>query len=313
MISQINMKNVTSNYSFSGQYLKEYINYAKYLDTLDIKLETKDWRLKHIRGFIKKLEKENILFSELKAIHVYDYMDSIFENSPKTRENRAICIRLFLNYLYEQNKIKIDGQKILDKIKCPKNFNVVSTYTNEEIKRILKAVDTKEKFGKRDYAILLLFINYGMRLKDVKYLALKNINWIDNKIIITQHKDNEINEFPLIEEVRYALLDYLKNERINNSLNEIFLNEEGNIISSSGYYNIVNKYFKRANISVTNKKHGTHSFRHSLATSLLEDKVGIRDISSILGHNNPEVTKAYAKIQINELKKMSLEVPAWKN
>lgn len=312
MISQNNMKNTTNSYGFSKEYLKEYINYSNYLVGLDLAPETIDWRLKHIRGFLKKLEEDNIKFSKLQAIHVYDYMNSIYSLSPKTKENRAICIRLFLNFLYQEKKIKIDGNKVLDKIHCPKGSTVVSTYTNEELRRIMDEVDTSTNFGKRDYAILLLFIHYGLRLKDVQYLALKNINWLDNKIIIVQHKDNEINEFPLTREIRYALLDYLKNARNESKSENIFLSKNGTLLSSGAIYNIANKYFKKANISTIHKHSGPHAFRHSLATSLLEEKNGIRVISSILGHDNLETTKVYAKVQMNELKKMSLEVPTWK-
>lgn len=312
MISQNNKKSVTSFYSFSEPYLKEYQNYSNYLDTLDLSEESKEWRLKHIRGFLDDLNQKEIGFLNLKPDHIYNYMEAISSLSSKTRENRAICIRLFLDYLYNNKKIKISGRKILDTIRCPKGANVISIYTNEEINSIIKEIDINTSLGKRDYALLLLFVNYGLRLKDVRYLTLENIHWLDEKIIVTQHKDNEVNEFPLTKEVRYALLDYLKNARPESTLKNIFLTREGKVISSGGIYNIVNKYFQKANIVTTHKHHGSHAFRHSLATSLLKEKNGIKEISSILGHNNLENTKIYAKVQFEELKKMSLEVPLWK-
>ena len=99
MISQNNTKN--------NCFSKEYFIYLEYLKTLNIKEESIDWRLKHIRGFDIYLKNNNITFHKLSRLDVYNYFDSISNLSLRTRENRAICIRLFLNFLYEIKKVKI--------------------------------------------------------------------------------------------------------------------------------------------------------------------------------------------------------------
>ena len=95
MISQNKLK--FSNFS------NEYLKYSKYLDTLNIKKETKEWWLKHIKGFDSYLYNNKLLYSVLKPKHVYNYMNTISNLALRTKENRVICIRMFLK---ELKKIK---------------------------------------------------------------------------------------------------------------------------------------------------------------------------------------------------------------
>ena len=303
MISQNNRK--TKSFS------KEYLEYSNYLKTLDIVEDSRDWRLKHIRGFVNYLKEKNILIEDLTAIDVYDYMTSMDKLKPRTKENRARCIRLFLNFLFDTSKIKISGEQVFPKIINTRYSTTPSNYTNEELIKVINSVNRDIKLGKRDYAVLLIFITYGIRLKDLINLTFENINWNDKKIIIRQQKDNEINEFPLTEEIRYAIIDYLKSERPKSDLSYIFLTVKGTKLSSGGCYDIIDKYFKKSGIEIGNRHHGPHSLRHSLAKSLLDDGNGIKAISEILGHNQIETTLVYERINFKELKKLSLEVPAW--
>ena len=303
MISQNNRK--TKSFS------KEYLEYSNYLKTLDIVEDSRDWRLKHIRGFVNYLKEKNILIKDITPLDVYDYMSSIEELKPRTKENRARCIRLFLNFLFDISKIKISGNQVFPKILNTKYSTTPSNYTNEELIKVIKSVDRDTKLGKRNYAILLIFITYGIRLKDLVNLCFENINWKDKKIIIRQQKDNEINEFPLTKEIRYAIIDYLKNERAKSDLPYIFLTIYGTKISSGECYNIIDKYFKKSGIEIGIGDHGPQSLSHSLAKSLLDDGNGIKDISEIFGHNQIETTLVYEKINFKKLKKLSLEVPAW--
>ena len=303
MISQNN----TKNKSFS----KQYFEYLEYVNTLNIKEESKDWRLKHIRGFDIYLRANDIDFQNLSKLDVYNYMDSISNLSSRTKENRAVCIRMFLDFLHEKAELEINGRETFPTIVSTKYSTIPSYYADEEIMKVINSVDITSLLGKRDYAMLLILTTYGIRQKDLINLSYSNINWNDNKIIIIQSKDNNVNEFPLTKEIRYAILDYLKNGRPKSDLPYIFLTRDGSKFSSGSCYNIVNKYFKKSNINIGLRHHGVHAFRHSLATSLLTSGIGIDEISAILGHDDVASTEVYARVNFNELKKLSLEVPKW--
>lgn len=313
MVSQNNAGRYRGKYVFTGNLNKKYKDYAGYLNTLNITEDTKEWRLKHIRGFLYYLEKNNIKLRNMKPNDIYSYMVSISHLKARTKEHRAVCLRFFLNWLNDNGTISFTGSRILPKIKCNKQENIISYYNDEEITKILNSVNIKEFHGKRDLAIMLLFSRFGLRQRDVKMLKLENIKWNESKIIIVQSKNNVINNYPLTDEIIYALLDYIKNERPKSDLPYVFLKDNNNIYNDHFYYNLVNKYFKKAKIDITNKKHGTNSFRHSIATSLIKDGNSIYVTSSVLGHQNINDTTIYAKVDIQQLKKIPLEVPLWKN
>lgn len=313
MILQNSKDSRVRKYIFSNSLLEVYNDYSKSLDELDITEATKEWRLKHIRGFLHTLEHQGIKFKQLKKEDVYDYLNSITHLKARTKEHRAVCIRLFLDWLYENGIIDFQGSMILRNIKCNKNEQLITYYDDNEITTMINAVDTEKKNGKRDLAIMLLFSYLGIRSKDVIDLKYQDIKWNENRITFVHSKNNEINSFFMPEQLRYALIDYLKNERPESNLENIFIDDDGNKLDDHKIYRTVNKYFDLAKINTENKKHGSHSLRHSLATSLLNQNKSIYEISNILGHKNINDTIVYLRVDLKLLRKISLEVPEWKN
>lgn len=287
--------------------------YDIYNNSLDINLkkDTIDWRLKNIRGLLKYLSLLNIDCNNLTPINVYDYLSSLESYSARTREHRAICVRFFLNFLNDNALINFNGYKILPRIHCNKEEKIINYFTNEEIKKLLSSIDINEINGKLNFSLLTIFTYYGIRLRDVINLKLEDINWNENTICFIQSKTNYVTSLPLINEVKYPMLDYLKNERIKTSNKYIFIKRNGSRINNQYVYYIINKYFKKAGIDINNKKHGAHSLRHSLATNLINSNEDIYTISKILGHSNIDDTKIYSKLNYDKLKIVSLEVPTW--
>ena len=313
MISRNDQNIFPKKYIIQGNWLKEYQDYSIYLKKIDISKDTIDWRLKHIRGFLYYLQSSNIAINCIKPNNVYSYIASLKNLSARTVEHRGICIRFFLNWLFDTKKISINGNSILPNIKCNKNEKLITYYTVEELKKLLNAININKENGKRDLAIMLLFIRLGMRQRDVQTLKLDSIKWNENKMIILQSKTNYSITYPLIVEIRYALIDYLKNERPISKSPYVFIDNNSQIYSDHFFYNLVNKYFTKAKINIKGKKHGAHSIRHSLAMSLLNHGNSLYEISSILGHKNINDTITYTKVDIKQLKIISLEVPTWKN
>lgn len=311
MISQTIL--VTKNYSYTKDIYNIYKNYVKYVFNLSLSEDTKNWRCKHIRGFLYFIDNKNISIKSLNTETIYDYMMSIDNYSTRTKEHRAVCIRLFLNYLYDKKIIKITGSQVFPKIKCNKEVSIPSYYTEQEINIIINAVNPKCKNGKRDLVILLLLAKLGLRPRDIRYLKIKNIYWQENKIKILQSKTNYVNILPIDKELRYAILDYLKNERPNVVADYLFINELGEVYTDRFFYDIVNEYISKSKIDIGNRRHGTYIFRHSLAKQILDNNNGINVVADILGHSNIDNAKYYAKIDKKELQKISLEVPTCEN
>lgn len=257
---------------------------------------------------------ENIKIKNINAIsknNIYDFLLSLDNYSIAYKVKITYFIRELCEWLYKNKLIVFSGYEALPLIKGPKQETIPTTYSSEEIKELLESVDRTTKTGKRDYLILCLLVFYGLRIGDVINLKYNNFDFDKNKITLIQAKTRKKLELYLIDEVKYALLDYLKNSRTICNLEYIFVTVKNPIrkYNKMGLREIPTKYFIKANINIENKKHGPHSLRHSLASNMLANGSNINEISNILGHSNLYTTNMYLTIHEMQLKRLSLEVP----
>lgn len=292
---------------------KIYKQYYQYLLTLENKNNTIMLKLMYIIFLERYLEHKSL--KTITKENVYNYIEecSKLEWKYSYQDNNKFQIKLFLNWSYQNNITKISGDMILPKILWHQNSNIRTYYTQDEIIRLLNAIDTKSKRGKEDYLIISLICYLGLRISDVVNLKLSNINFNENTISIIQYKTNNQLILPLIEEVKYALLDYLKNVRPKAAnLDYIFITDTlpyRQKVEIKTYKYIVKKYLEKAGIDINGRKHGFHALRHSFSTSLLNENVSLYSISTILGHKDITTTMSYLDIDISKLKELALEVP----
>jgi len=86
-------------------------------------------------------------------------------------------------------------------------------WSPENVVKLLDAIDRGNPAGKRDYAIILLVTRLGIRTIDIKHLMLNNLKGQDNRIELIQSKTAAVLNLPLLPDVGWAILDYLKNGR----------------------------------------------------------------------------------------------------
>ena len=158
--------------------------------------------------------------------------------------------------------------------------------------------------------MLLLAAVLGFRASDIVNLKFNDINWNNKVISIKQQKTGKDLIQPFPDEVFFALLDYLKNARPIAKCSNIFVTSVVPFreLSPSALSVITTKYFKLANIDISKRKHGIHSFRHSFSNNMLANNISLQDISASLGHSYLSTTTMYTNIDINTLKLLSLEV-----
>ena len=223
-------------------------------------------------------------------------------------------VRVFVLWLAGQGFLKEKDLHIwrtVFKIKYVHRPHVPAIYSEEEIDLLLKAVNRASNVGKRDYAMLLLAVRYGLRASDIVGMCFSNIDWEINRISLRQSKTDTFVSFELTEEVGNAIADYLQFARPDVKDPHIFLkmNAPYRSISVGALESCVTKWMKYADIDIGKRKHGPHALRHTLATRLLEVKTPMPVISEILGHNSIESTKTYIRVNMDMLMHCSLEVP----
>lgn len=163
--------------------------------------------------------------------------------------------------------------------------------------------------------MILLAVLLGMRAGDICALKFKEIDWRRKVIIYTQQKSGKINTLPLLPPIGEAIIDYLKNGRLDSDCDNVFIRHihpYGVIASSSALSETIKRYMRQAGLTIKSRK-VAHSMRHTVASTLLRNGVPLMTISNIMGHDTPKTTIAYTKVDIPALRKCALSYGARRN
>jgi integrase len=183
-------------------------------------------------------------------------------------------------------------------------------WSPENVAKLIDTIDKGSPVGKRDYAIILLVTRLGLRTIDIKHLKLNNLKWQDNRIELIQSKTAAVLNLPLLPDVGWAIIDYLKNGRPKVESPYLFLRHIAPLEPFSDedrLHQIVVKYMRLAKIPMSpQKKKGMHSLRHTLASRLLAENTPLPVISDILGHISSDSTAVYLKVDVSTLRECAL-------
>lgn len=287
----------------------------KFLDNLKFKELSDEYiysNKKALKNFFKYLMINNVShISKITNDNIFNYILTLNRYSQSYKYDIVSKIRIFLKFMYLNNFTSRDFTLAIPKIKINHNNKIPHTiWSSDEINKILNSIDTTTKIGKRDYAIFMLLTHLGLRFSDVKNIKFEDIDWQMNILNINQNKTGKIVTLPLLDNVGIAIIDYIKNGRPNVDSKYIFLNRNDESFSPQfSFYHIFKKYLTLANIDISNKKYiGTYSLRHSLATTLLQNRTPLSTISGILGHTDINNTAIYLKVDISSLKECCLKL-----
>lgn len=287
----------------------------KYLNTLETKALSEDYiarNHKELTIFFKYLwSKKVINITKVTNEEIYNFINTLEKYSQGTKYNIVSKMRNFFKFMYDYQYIKRDLSLSIPKMKINHNNKIPHTiWSSEEIHLILNAVDRTTSIGKRDYAILIIMSKLGIRFADIKNLKFQNINWVMNTITFVQSKTSKLVTLPLLDDVGLALIDYIKNGRPNVNSKYIFLDKNNQEFNNKfRFYYTFQKYLKLANIDISDKKCiGSYSLRHSLSTTLLQNRTSLSTISAILGHTDIDNTAIYLKADIPSLRECCLDL-----
>ncbi|MGN6647841.1 MAG: site-specific integrase [Cytophaga sp.] len=300
------------NFDFSGPIGEEIQSFIEFYKSDRYPARTTVY--KHKRNLLTFLEycKQNKLESvqHLDLAFILIFLKSL---KPKPSNEAMIwSIRSFTKYLYNQQNISINIAKRIPKYKVVKQPKIPSTYSAEEIEKLLASVERQSTYGKRNYAVILIAARLGLRASDIRNLKFENLDWVTNKIVLDQFKTGKTIELPLFSDVGNAIIDYIKFGRPKSKEPYVFLKEKkpyGQFINSNMVTYIVQKALKKSGINIAGRNCGAHALRHSLASRLLEQHTILPVISEVLGHSNTESTRYYLRIGLNSMKACIMDVP----
>ena len=220
-------------------------------------------------------------------------------------------IRFFFRFLFEERIIKLDISTVLQHYKWVGRAKLPSVYTAKEVFQIESSIHRDNATGKRNYAMTLLASRLGLRASDIAHLTFGNIDWENSTIKLSQFKTGKVIDLPLLADVGDAIIDYLKYGRKKSASPYIFLYTRApftamtNASVACAFFRMVDS----SGVDTTERKHGAHAMRHSLASRFLENQVSIPVISEALGHQSTTTTMSYLRIDVESLRQCALNVP----
>lgn len=258
----------------------------------------------------EEVEIRSTTLDEVRAItlsDVYSYLNYTMEerdNNAKTRSRKVSSIRAFFKYLTVTVKL-LDDSPVKD-LEVPTVKKSLPKYlTLEESLELMNSVNTA--FPERDYCIITLLLNCGMRLSELVGINIADIR--DNTLRLLG-KGNKERIVYLNDSCLYAIDEYLKVRKVpekSKDKNALFLSQRGTRLSQRRVQQIVDECLKEAGLD--GRGISPHKLRHTAATLMYQHgDVDIRVLKEILGHVNLATTEIYTHVansQIEEAASLS--------
>jgi integrase/recombinase XerD len=220
--------------------------------------------------------------------------------------NRCGVLRVFLRYLYRERLIAKDLSACVEMSRAYRLSGVPRSISWDDVRRMLDTVDRRTAAGRRDYAILVLLITYGLRGREVAAMTLDDIDWKRERLRVPERKAGHSTGYPLSSTVGAALLDYLQHGRPKTIERRIFLRvlAPQGALTQSAISSRVAYYLHRAGVHVP--RAGSHTLRHTCVQRLVDADFPFKVIGDYVGHRTPESTDIYAKVAIDALREVAL-------
>ncbi len=216
--------------------------------------------------------------------------------SPASRARKLATIRSFFNYLC--NKVHLLENNPCKDMDSPKLRKTLPHYlTLDESISLLEAVDGPNR--ERDYCILTLFLNCGLRISELIGL---NRGDIQEDALRVLGKGNKVRIVYLNQACQEALRQYLSVRRPISGKDQeaLFLSNRHQRISRSMVHALVKKYLSEAGLDST--QYSSHKLRHTAATLMLQNGVDVKAVQEVLGHEHLNTTEIYTHIDNESLR-----------
>jgi site-specific recombinase XerD len=239
------------------------------------------------------------------AIEFLYYTSSERDNHAATRARKASSLKSFFNYLFKNTNL-IDKNPVKD-LELPSLKKALPKFlTLEESLELLNNIKSSNPV--RDYCIITLFLNCGMRLSELVGLNIKDIN-LNEKTMRLLGKGNKERIIYINEACVDALKNYLKSRESSvKDPNALFLSSRGTRINKRRVQQIVEECLKHANLD--GKGISTHKLRHTAATLMYQHgNVDTLVLKEILGHKSIATTEIYTHLSDEKLKKAADSSP----
>lgn len=287
--------NTVKEYNYDLNRFLKYILYKfKMTDEIDFD-----------KVVIRDMTIETVEKITLDDIHSYlFYLTNTFNSKPATRARKASAIRVFFNYLCNKKGFIKDNPAL--NLETPKIGKRMPKYLSlEDSRKLLDiAISEEDRNKERDFAIITLFLNCGMRLSELVGISIPDIDFSECKLNVIG-KGNKERTIYLNKACIDAIQGYLvvrpKTNIKSGSEKALFLSERRERISNRTVQYIVKQELLKAGLDTN--KYSVHKLRHTAATLMYKyGNVDIRALQELLGHESISTTEIYTHVDNEQIR-----------
>jgi integrase len=231
--------------------------------------------------------------------------------APKTVEHKLCAVRSLLRFAADGGLTGTGVLEAVPAVRSVRQARIPSVWDPADVTKIIEAIDRGNPSGRRDYAIVLLICRLGLRGVDVKRLEFADLDWPSNRVSVMQAKTGRRVDLPLLKDVGWAIIDYIRSGRPASDCPQVFIRHTapiGPFFDQDHLHQILVKHARVARVHLgEQRRHGMHSLRHTLAIRLMEDGTPVEQIADILGHQSVQSTGVYLKSSLGLLARCALD------
>jgi integrase/recombinase XerD len=208
------------------------------------------------------------------------------------------ALRAFYKFLARKG---IVNSEIADNIKLMKERkNVIETFSAMQISQLFRAIDKERFTGQRDYTMLLVMLETGIRLRELVGIRLDHVDIRGGFIRISEAKGNKERYVPIQHAVRNQLKRYMK---LRGSLDHdvLFVNIDNEPLTKRQVQNRIHELGDYAGIK--NVRCSPHTFRHTFAKMAVQNGANVFELQAILGHTTLDMVRKYVNLFSSDIAK----------
>ena len=258
--------------------------------------------------FLKWLTSNDIRLSSLKVTHIDQAIAEMTlqrQYSRSTIKNYAVRVRVLIRFAEDQEWCMPGISAGIIPPRVYPDDSIPSRLSREHVQNLLSTAEGDRAADKRDRAILMLLVAYGLRSGEVRGLRLDDLDWENETLRVRRPKPGRTHLYPLSSGVGQAILRYILEVRPSLPDRTLFLSLAAPIrpLTRVALASMVSRRLDR--LGICTKRRGPHSLRHAAAQHLLNQGMSIKVIGDFLGHRDPSSTAIYAKLDLKALREVA--------
>ena len=209
-----------------------------------------------------------------------------------------------MRYAHRERLISRDLSGVIER---PQFYRLSSirSISWEQVGLVLGGVERRTPCGKRDWAMLLLLVTYGLRAREVAALTLDDIDWKRERLAVPERKAGHSTAFPLSASVGEALVDYLARSPADRRAARVLSGGRAGRADRRGVVSDRARcYLLKAGIDVP--RAGSHTLRHTCVQRLVDADFAFKTIGDFVGHRSARSTEICAKVAVEPLRRVVL-------